>query len=633
MKNITINIFTIILILLFSTSCNDYLDKVPDDALTLEMVFEDKQRVEEWLAGLYSNVPDPLMDYTRQWGFTFMSDDAQIAIAMGQFNEYWNWIVANNQGSVNPTIKPPIDIWRNAYNDIRAAYIFMNNVRPISDQGLTTDAVQQMKMEARFLIAFYYTKILEVYGPFPLVTELISSDTALDQMMLPRTPYDEIVAWLDNEYLELSSFFPAQYSNADQMFGRPTKGVCLALRARIWLYAASPLFNGNEDYTDVKNPDGTNIFSTQYDVNKWQKAASATREFLDLAETGVYNLYTEIYKNGEIDPFLSLQNLFLKGGGENKEIVFARAANSRNWYNGISNPRGFVGGSGYYGATQNLVDAFFMKNGISPILGYNSDGTPIINSESDYKETGFSTSQTIYNNTAYNLGGPSETEGLVSDAGTFNMYVNREPRFYLSVWHDNQWISQANRKTEFRHNGLDGGPTHDSPQSGYLNRKATNPEADPRNNKIPYQPAIILRLGEFHLNYAEALNEADEGNPEIVKYLNLIRKRAGIPLYGNGTGQIAIPNNKEAMREAIRKERRVEFALEGDVRYNDIRRWKIGIEIFDQPISGMNRSSSSDSFYQRTPYTTRVFDKRNYLWPIYQNYIDNNPNLVQNKYW
>ena len=96
MKNITINIFTIILILLFSTSCNDYLDKVPDDALTLEMVFEDKQRVEEWLAGLYSNVPDPLMDYTRQWGFTFMSDDAQIAIAMGQFNEYWNWIVANN---------------------------------------------------------------------------------------------------------------------------------------------------------------------------------------------------------------------------------------------------------------------------------------------------------------------------------------------------------------------------------------------------------------------------------------------------------------------------------------------------------------------------------------------------------
>lgn len=632
MKYSTYILFSLLLILLLP-SCEDFLDKEPDDALTLEMVFNDKQRTEEWLAGIYNKIPDPLMDYTRQWGCTFFSDDAQIAIAMGQFNSYWKWIVTNNQGGVNPTTKPPMDIWSNTYKDVRSALIFIQNVKSLPDQGLSAENVEQMKMEARFLVAFYYTKMLEIYGPFPLITDLISSNTPVLDMMQARTPYDEIVNWLDNEYLELADFFPSVYSNPDQMFGRPTKGICLALRARLWLYAASPLFNGNPDFSDMKNPDGASIFSKQYNESKWQKAADATREFLNLAETGIYSLYTENYQNGGIDPFLSFQNLFLTTGNQNKEIIFATMGNSHRWYNGVGNPRGYVGGSGYYGSTQNLVDAFFMKNGLSPISGYDATGSPIINTESGYTEEGFTTDEIIYDNTAYNMGGASAREGVVSDKGTFNMYANREPRFYITVWHDNQWIPQAKRKTQFKHGGLDGGPTHDSPQSGYLTRKAVNPESDPRNSKIPYQPAIILRLGEFYLNYAEALNEVEPEHPDILKYLNLIRKRAGIPGYGHESNQITPPVTQDEMREVIRKERRVEFALEGDIRYNDIRRWKIAVELFKEPIIGMDRSSSDDSFYTRTPYMYRPFEKKNYLWPIYQNYIDNNPNLVQNKFW
>lgn len=87
------------------------------------------------------------------------------------------------------------------------------------------------------------------------------------------------------------------------------------------------------------------------------------------------------------------------------------------------------------------------------------------------------------------------------------------------------------------------------------------------------------------------------------------------------------------MREAIRKERRVELALEANLRYNDIRRWKIAEELFKTPIYGMNRNASDNNFYKRTVYMTRSFEKKNYLWPIYQDYMDNNPNLVQNKFW
>jgi hypothetical protein len=118
-----------------------------------------------------------------------------------------------------------------------------------------------------------------------------------------------------------------------------------------------------------------------------------------------------------------------------------------------------------------------------------------------------------------------------------------------------------------------------------------------------------------------------------LKYVNLIRERAGIPIYGSGSDQISVSTDQESIREIIRTERRVEFAIEGDIRYNDIRRWKIGEEIFKTPIYGMNRSATNDSFYTRTEYMTRNFTKRNYLWPIYQTYVENNTNLIQNKYW
>lgn len=618
----TIYRILIVTVLSGMISCDKFLDKMPDDALSLEMVFNDRVRTEEWLTGIYNKVPDPLMDYTRQWGSIFLSDDAQIAIAMGQFNEYWKWIVSNNQGAVSATYLPPIDIWGNAYKDVRSALLFINNVKPLEAQGQSSAMVQQMKMEARFLIAFYYHKLFEVYGPFPLITNLVDADTPLDQIAVARTPVDDIVNWLDKEYTELANFFPTNYANADQMFGRPNKGICMALRARLWLYAASPLYNGNTEYADMVNPDGTLLFPQTYEPNKWTKAVEATRALLDLAEEGNYDLYKEYYPNGRIDAFLSFQNVFLKPANVNKEIIFGRAGNARNWYNGIGNPRGYAGGSGYYGSTQNLVDAFFMKNGL-----------PITDVMSEYQESGFSTTQTIYPNTKYNLGGSSAQDGLVSDVGTYNMYINREPRFYITLWHDNQWIPLAKRKTAFKSGGVDGGPTHDSPQSGYLNRKGVNPNADPKNNNVPYQPAIILRLGEFYLNYAEALNETTPGHVDILKYINLIRERAGIPTYGPAADQINVPTDQVTMRDLIRKERRVEFAMEGDIRYNDIRRWKIAEDIFRTPIYGMNRASSNNSFYTRTAYMTRSWTKRNYFWPIYQNYKDNNPNLIQNKHW
>lgn len=141
----------------------------------------------------------------------------------------------------------------------------------------------------------------------------------------------------------------------------------------------------------------------------------------------------------------------------------------------------------------------------------------------------------------------------------------------------------------------------------------------------------MLRLAEIYLDYAEALNEYDPGNPDILTYINLIRERAGIPEYGSV--ELEAPASQEAMREAIRKERRVELFLE-NTRYFDARRWKIAEDVFAGEMHGMDiNARSEEDFYNVTTFETRVFRPQDYLWPIPQDELNANPTLVQNPGW
>ncbi|MDR1381371.1 MAG: RagB/SusD family nutrient uptake outer membrane protein [Tannerella sp.] len=604
---------TIAVVLPVWTSCADFLDKQPDDMLTQEMVFTDKRRMEEWLARCYNQIFSS--GYSDETNIVRnLSDDAFISIELAQ------WInpfpISARQGNWSPLSNMGTNIWDQTYRSVRAAYIFINEARALPDQLLTEEMVTSMKMEARFLIAYYYARLLSYYGPFPLVTELISSDTQVEDMMKSRTPLDEIVDWLDRELLELSGFFPDRLAEERIDFGRPTKGICLAFRADMLLFAASPLFNGNPDYADMVNPDGTHLFPQAYDASKWKRAANACRDFLDVAERGVYSLYVRRHTDGEIDPFLSFQDLFLTTGETNRELIFVRPGIT--YYVDVSFPRG-AGGSGFVAATQNLVDQFFMRNGL-----------PVTDPGSGYVENGFTEEPIYYEHTSYNQAGPERIPGMVVNRDIYNMYANREPRFYISIRFNNQYIPSAGRNTQYMNGGMDGRPSHDSPQCGTHSRKAVSPEDYPREGTYPYRPGIIMRLANIYLNYAEALNECEPNNPEILKYVNLVRERAGIP----GIPE-SLLGNQDKVRDAIRQERRVEFSFESNIRYNDMRRWKIAEKVFgEEPTMGTNPwGETRETFYQRTVIMNNVFHRKMYLWPISQTYIDNNPNLVQNKFW
>lgn len=130
-----------------------------------------------------------------------------------------------------------------------------------------------------------------------------------------------------------------------------------------------------------------------------------------------------------------------------------------------------------------------MKNGEMPILGYNEDGSPIINPESGYVENGFSTN-TEYRTTKWPGGGPSNLANKetgvspVTEEGTYNMYCNREPRFYVSVIYNGAWLGVDNRRVNFLQGGRDTDMTFDSPQNGYNVRKRISLDVFPRDKSM-----------------------------------------------------------------------------------------------------------------------------------------------------
>lgn len=620
-------------------SACDYLDKEPDDMLTLDKLFNNKIQTEDWLAGVYNSVPDPyhpFMGFMDGEGLDALSDDMAVTPRYRKFG--W-WVIDKQDGSWTPAGTQAPKYWTVLPTKIRSAQIFIDNVKALPG-GVTQAKADNMKNEARFLIAYYYSLMIDFFGPIPFSPDTYLPSSATGDVLLgEQRPFDEIVDWIDKELVELSTILPERYTENE--YGRATSIMSLAVRARMLLFAASPLVNGNPAYSDFVNINGEHLFSTAYDTNKWKKAVDACKDLIDAAHAADHKLYYE-YKDGEIDPFMSYMNMLFKTERQgNFETLFARPSCETYQHDHYLSPRGYRG-AGSVGTPQNLVDAFFMKNGLSPILGYenNNRSKPIINPESGYVEKGFSTVKEFRNVNWKENEGPSKEKGLVTNIGTYNMYCNREARFYISVMWNGEWFRAAGRETRFFLNDIDGGPTHDSPVNGYLVRKKYSPETDIGKRVSAYRPGVLYRLGEAYLNYAEALNEFDPGNPEILKYVNLIRERAGIPKYGNGAGEIPITNDQVTVRQAIRKERRVELNNEG-IRYRDIRRWMIGHESLSGNFYGMNfmgtvksdDEGDDNAFFKRTTYQTRIFDDKMYWYPVPQVEIDRNPNLVQNPGW
>ena len=603
------------------SSCSDYLDKESDTEATLELVFNDKDKLEGWLAGVQSGTPDPYMGYGRFIGWDVLGDE----ITPSERWRQWNWkIIPFALGEWTSSSDWDGNYWSEFPKRIREANIFLREAHALPSQGISTTEIEYMKAECRFYKAYYYYLLANTYGGVPFKPDYIApTDFTLSDLLVGQRPYTEIIDWCDKELLAVSKLLPAKYTEA-RKYGRVTSIMCLAVRARMLLFAASPLVNGNADYANFKNADGENIFAPTYDATKWKYAAQACKELIDAAQNAGHELYVETNADGTIDPFMSYQNMMLKRFDEgNKEILFARPGGcDYSDYERHATPSA-SGGSGGLGVTQKLVHAFFMNNGL-----------PITDSNSGYVQTGFSTSDVTLDNTQWDT---KVNGGHITTKNTYNMYCNREPRFYVSVSFNNSYFTQEQRPFEFFNGGKDNPHTHDAPQNGYLVRKKLSPNSNVKQGNIQYRPGILYRLGEAYLNYAEALNESDPGNADILVYLNKIRERAGVRQYTTGSTDnnfIHVDlNDQDAMRKLIHAERHVELCCEG-LRYDDLRRWKEAEKELNGDFYGMNfNGKDAASFYQLIPYQKRVYKKAFYWMPIHRSEMDKNSKLVQAPYW
>jgi hypothetical protein len=263
-------------------------------------------------------------------------------------------------------------------------------------------------------------------------------------------------------------------------------------------------------------------------------------------------------------------------------------------------------GAGFLSVNQSMVDAYEMKNGLA-----------ITDAGSGYQTSGFSNFKAPYD---------------VNDRSTFNQWVDREARFYVGVSYNRcYWQNQGSSPNEvvpvFELSGNSGRTqsTWDVSSTGYIVRKQLA-------NSNQSRGWVYVRVAQMYLDYAEALNESSPGDPEILKSVNLIRQRAGLPQYGAGTNPLPVPNGQDAVRNIIRHERQVELAFE-NVRYFDLRRWKIAAETMGTDVYGMNVFADGTDFYEKTLVQKRRFLPRDYLWPIPNNEILKDNYLVQNPGW
>ena len=650
-----------IFILLFAASfsllaCDKYLDRQPDDALTSDTIWEKRNTTMQYLWNVYSWIPNDADPASNNEALDCnVSDETSVSFPNSRFGKY----LFESQTPDNTFSGTK---YRNMYNGIHEAGIFLENVDRCPE--LTPVQISEYKAEARFLRAYYYFYIMKNYGPTFFNGETSYECLDKDVNLVDRTAWQPLVDWVCGQ-LDMAAADLPDTREASSELGRATKGAALAIKARLLLYSARPLFNGQvyigEDgtltpshmYDNVKDREGRQLFNTTYDQNRWEVAAKAAKAVIDLP---VYSLVNSSTKTNDLERGLeNLTKLFVDDL-DNSEIIFPFMRGGATWRNRAF-PQWMIDGVDGWASicpTQKLVDAFAMADGVYPVKteywdteayahGRNVDlGNPAqVDTRANYAESG-----------SVNMKNPLlalTVSEKAAERATPAQFARREARFYRNVgWSGMQWIAgNANVKTNLQYytNGQNAWPSANNvPPTGYLALKWYAPTINPLQGwgAITWP---IVRLGNVYLDYIEALNEYDPANPDIERYWNMIRNRAGVPDIFTVYPQIK--GDKNLQRKYIRRERMVELCFEC-MRYADIRTWMTAEKARSGYTIGCNVKVKNDNidgdFWQRREigleqygygetytYGPRKFTKKSYLEPFETAEVNRVPALRSNQ--
>lgn len=673
-------VLSVILVAGVISSCKkDYLksDEYFKDRLTIDKVFKSKVYTEKWLAHVYEEFQNENADVSSK-GTTphCFADDMYYGDRDKDYDPSKNELSYNmfKQGLYTENDKQ--SSWTQCYRGIRNASTFIQNVYMNSE--MSPAEIEDYRGQARFARAYLYWLLLRKYGPIPLLPEEgIDYTKSYEEIATPRNTYEECAEFISNELvLAAREMQTLGMTRGQDASARPTCGAALAARAKVLLYAASPLANGNTSAFAARLTDdtGKRLLSADYKEEKWAKAAAAAR---DVIELGVYRLYTvPVQETGEdatvkppkdnnfsekswpggwanIDPAKSYAQVFdgtLQPSG-NPELIFTRGYNQPN--ESVAQmvihqlPRS-ANGWNTHGLTQKLVDAYYMNDG-KDVPGKDKE---IGRGNGSERDTGY-VSQADYNAGKYRPLRP----------GVSLQYANREPRFYASVAYNGSFWAllnepdQVNRNKQLFYYRDDNQGNGFNSSNGYWLRtgfgvkKFVHPSDTYRggdNSRIVPKAEPAIRYADILLMYAEALNELDGSYTipswrgenytisrdltEMQRGIHPVRIRGGVPDYPS-----SVYSSKTELRKALKRERFIELVGEGQ-RYYDLRRWMDAPVEEALPVYGCNvlMNSKERNLFHRPVAVWALkstFADKMWFWPISHSELKRNNRLTQNPGW
>ena len=564
-----ISLLILVVIALIGAGCDSgILDIEPQDRIAESAVWTDEKLVAAYENELYNAIPHGFYIHM----YSKYTDEAYHSAPCCGADIF----ARNTYSPDNITAAAGGDFWGGymyywdrGYQYVRKINTFLQKMDERQEKLTDQD---RLVAEAKFLRAFIYFQLMERSGGVPIVTDAYDLGD-VQNISFKRNTVEEVVAFIEQDLDAAMPNLPERYAATDPNSGRATQDAALALRSRVLLYAASPLFNPSNDRS------------------RWQKAADAAEALLGRGYT-LYPDYQELF--------------MLPSGAPQNEYIFARNFTTTNGHQAPMNnlPRRFGAYGGWWasnGPSQNLLDDYDMANG-EPAFRYDASGNQTINTASGYDP------QRPYSNRDPRLDATIIHDGTVYHGATFEMWESQDG----STWGFDSYKQSG-----------------DNPRASYVLKKFMPGDDTPLSWQTTYtNPWPFFRLAEIYLNYAEAKFELGDA-ATAREYVSKVRVRAGMP-------PIPATVVGEELRARIYNERRIELAFEGH-RFFDIRRWKIAGSIENRPIRGMkivkNTATGEKSYTPVILLTKSPWEEKMNLLPIATDEIRRNPELEQTPGW
>lgn len=661
---------TLIVIL---SGCNKFLDILPDDKPVLEDAFKDKYNAEKYLFTCYSSLPN-VVNPTNTLGISgggdiiYSEKNTGGGFSAGPPAAQMAFLKGNNVAD------PYVNFWdgrngasRNIWQGIRHCNVFLEHIQIENGGPRDLDEMTRERWiaEAKAIKAYLHFYLFQLYGPIPIVDEVMPISAKGDELAIYREPVNKVVDYVVTTLDEAIENLPL-ISELDIVseYGRFTKTIALSVKAKVLVLAASPIFNNNNNYNGFKDNRGEELFASHDSKMLWERALAACDAAVRSAEEdGAIILITTDGGNNAIrginstnindttKAMVSLRQAVTESW--NPEVIWAVNESTtvlQRWSTMLSNDEYFnlAGSAGAdigqrQSPTLNVVEMF-----------YSSHGVPI-EEDAEWDQNGWY--QGRYNK---QLPDSEHAKYFIKDGQeTAVLHFNRSLRFYASVGFDGGiWegreksLSEASFPNMMRHSGS--GFKHSEayggyPFSGYLAKKLSHLKTTYTDTRITLiredYSFPIIRLADMYLLLAESLNEVDgpgktdSKGHNAVYYLDIIRNRSGMEGVVESWNKFASarfkskPSTLIGLRNIIRRERLNELAFEGHF-YYDVRRWLMAEQLFNQPILGWNKDGENkNDFYNVRVLLQPRFSMKDYLMPIRTNTLLQNKSLIQNPGW